>query len=171
MVRGVHARKKNSRRRRRWYSTQVRTAQEEIDHAPLEMLLHSVQASFYKDRAKREKAEGFNLAREQKRRDNTERRLWENIERDDRLLNKDSKKRKKSTDGKGPRKIPKQGLLVESVECATKGLAQDLASQASVMSVHQAPTVNEPAGNWSMEDLEGEQEHNEEEPSDGAPST
>jgi len=28
---------------------QIRTTQEEIDHAPLEMLLHSVQASFYKD--------------------------------------------------------------------------------------------------------------------------
>ena len=62
--------------------TQVRTAQEEIDQAPLEMLLHLAQASFYKDRAKKEKAKGFNLAREQKRRDDTERWLWENIERE-----------------------------------------------------------------------------------------
>jgi len=74
--------------------------------------------------------------------------------------------------------MPKQGSLVDSVECVTKGLAQDLASQASVMNVHQAPTVNEPAGNRFMEDLEGEPEPNkgepepnEGEPSDGASST
>jgi len=47
------------------------------------MLLHSVQASFYRDRAKKEKAEGFDLAKEQKRRENLERRLWENIEREE----------------------------------------------------------------------------------------
>jgi len=54
------------------------------------------------------------------------------------------------------------------VECATEGLAQDLASQVSVTNVHQAPTVNEPAGNQLMEGLEGEQEPNKGGPSDGA---
>jgi len=156
--------------------TQVRTAQERIDQASLEMLLHSVQESFYRDRAQREKAKGFDLAREQKRRDIAERRLWEHIAREDRLQDKASKKRKKSTGGKGPRKMPKldkqskQGSLVESVECATEGLAQDLANQVSVTNVHQAPTVNEPAGNQSMEGSEGEQEPNEGGPSDGASS-
>jgi len=100
--------------------------------------------------------------------------MWENIARENRLLNKASKKRKKSTGGNGLRKMPKQmptqGLLVESVECATEGLAQDLASQASVTNAHQAPTVNKRAGNWSMEDLVGEQEPNEGEPSNGASS-
>ena len=52
---------------------QARMAQEEIDHAPLKMLLHSVQAPFYRDKAKKEKAKGFDLAREQKRREDTER--------------------------------------------------------------------------------------------------
>ena len=156
--------------------TQVQTAQERIDQAPLEMLLHSVQESFCRDRAQREKAEGFDLAQEQKRRDIAERRPWEHIAREDRLLDKASKKRKKSTGGKGPRKMPKpdkqpkQGSLVESVECATEGLAQDLASQVSMTDVHQAPTVNEPAGNQSMEGLEGEQEPNKGGPSDGASS-
>jgi len=90
------------------------------------------------------------------------------------ILNKASKKRKKSTGGKGPRKMqkqmPKQGSLVESVQCATEELARDLASQASVTNVHQAPTVNKPAGNRSMEGLVGEQEPNEGEPSGGASS-
>jgi len=157
--------------------TQVPTAQERIDQAPLEMLLNSVQESFYRDRAKREKAEGFDLAREQKRRENTERRMWENIESENRLLNKASKKRKKSTGGKGPRKmrkqrkqLPEQGSLVESVECATKELARASANQESVTNVPQAPTVNEPAGTLSMEGSAGEQEPNEREPSDGASS-
>jgi len=39
--------------------TQVQTAQEEIDHAPLEMLLHSVQAALCKDRAKKEESRGI----------------------------------------------------------------------------------------------------------------
>jgi len=47
--------------------TQVRTAQEEIDQAPLKMLLCLVQALVYRDQVKREKAKGFDLAREQKR--------------------------------------------------------------------------------------------------------
>jgi len=152
--------------------TQVPTAR--IDQAPLEMLLNSVQESFYRDRAKREKAEGFDLAREQKRRENTERRMWEHIERETRLLNKASKKRKKSTGGKGPRKMrkqpPKQGSLVESVECATEGLARASPNQESVTNVLRAPTVNEPAGTLSMEGSAGEQEPNAREPSDGASS-
>ena len=140
----------------------------------LGMCEQSIQAVFYQDRAKREKAEGFDLAREQKRRENTERRMWEHIERENRLLNKASKKRKKSTGGKGPRKMrkqpPKQGSLVESVECATEGLARASPNQESVTKVPQAPTANEPAGTLSMEDLAGEQEPNEREPSDGASS-
>jgi len=85
--------------------TQALRAQEDIDQPPLEMLLQSIQAVFYQDQAKREKAEGFDLAREQKRREDTECRMWENIERENQLLNKASKKRKKSTGGKGPRKM------------------------------------------------------------------
>jgi len=96
--------------------------------------------------------------------------LWENIDREEQLLNKASKKRKKSTGRKGPRKMPKQASLVESVECAPEGLAQALASQMNVRSVAQARTVNKPAGSWSMEGLEGEQEPNEREPSDSASS-
>jgi len=67
--------------------TQALRAQEDIDQPPLEMLLQSIQAVLYQDRAKREKAEGFDLAREQKRRENTERTMWENIERENQLLN------------------------------------------------------------------------------------
>jgi len=79
---------------------QAQTAQEEIDQSPLKMLLDLVQASFHRDRAKKEKAKGFDLAKDQKRREDTERQLWVNIEREECLLDKASWQERAKKDAK-----------------------------------------------------------------------
>ena len=58
-------------------------AQEEANHVPLEMLLHSIQAVVHSNPAKREKAEGFDFVKEQKKRDALECRLLDSIEREE----------------------------------------------------------------------------------------
>ena len=52
-----------------------RTGQDAANHAPLEMLLNSISAVVKSDRAKKEKAEGFDMAMEHKKRQNAEEQL------------------------------------------------------------------------------------------------
>jgi len=151
--------------------TQAQEAQEESEPAmPMEMLLQAIQTSAYTDRAEREKAAGFNLEREMKPHDATEARMWASIAREERIREKALKKRKKSTDGKGPSKLPRQGSLARSVTCAPAGLARATANPTDTKSAARAPTANEHAGSRSMDGMEEEQEHNEREPSNGASS-
>jgi len=118
---------------------------------PMEMLVQAIQAVAYKDRAEREKLVAEKKAKEE-------------------LRKTEMKKRKKSTGGKGPRKSPKpkQGSLARSVACAPAGLGQATANPT--MNVARAPTANGHAGSRLMDGTEGEQEHNEREPSEGASS-
>ena len=152
-----------------------RRGQDAINHAPLEMLLNSIQAVVKSDRAKKERAEGFDLAAEHKKRQNAEEQLQLHFRRMDRLR---GVKRKKAVRLKAPRKSllkctknPRQDSLVDSVEWAATDSAPTPANNMMVENMAKLPTANEQAGTQPMEGLVEEQEPNKREPSNGASST
>ena len=156
-----------------------RKGQDAVNHSPLVGLVDLIQAVVKRDQTEKDKAEGFDLAMEYKKRQNAEEQLQMQGRRWDRIR---GVKRKKSVGGKAPRKSLltkfmakctkklRADSLVDLVECAVTDSAPALEDAMIVENTAQASTVNEQTGVQPMEGLVAEQEPNEREQSEGASS-